>query len=66
MGGEISWHKLITEMVGQVHRLIVYPEMGFLTPCLIPEPVLESTRKLALLGFDGHLVRGHELHLRLQ
>ena len=57
---EISWEKLITEMVGQLHRLMVYPERGYSSPCEIPSSVLEAARRLALLGFDEHLVAGQE------
>ncbi len=47
-------------MVGQLHRLMVYPEMGYSESCEIPTLVLETARHLALLGFDGHLVPGQE------
>ncbi len=57
---QIPWEKLITEMVGQLHRLMVYPELGYTETCEIPIQVVQAAHFLVDLGFDGHLVPGYE------
>ena len=47
---------LIEEMVGDVHRLLVYPDLGFQAPLPVPEDVLVSWRFLIAEGFNRHLL----------
>ena len=47
---------LIDEMVGDVDRLQVYPELGYQVPIGLPEGLLASWRFLIEAGFDRHLV----------
>src|SRR5690606_15042525 len=49
---------LIEEMVGDLHRMQVYPELGFQAPIEIPEPVISAWQRLIDAGFDRHLVAG--------
>jgi uncharacterized SAM-binding protein YcdF (DUF218 family) len=46
---------LIEEMVGDVHRLQVYPELGFQAPIRLSEDLLASWRFLIEAGFNRHL-----------
>ncbi|GEN22958.1 hypothetical protein HCU01_09070 [Halomonas cupida] len=52
---------LIEEMVGDVHRLLVYPELGYQAHLNIPGEVLEAWQALIDQGFDRHLVASHAL-----
>ncbi|ALM53967.1 YdcF family protein [Halomonas huangheensis] len=47
---------LVEEMVGDVHRLLVYPQLGYQTPVAVPDDVLQAWRALIDAGFDRHLV----------
>ncbi len=47
---------LIEEMVGDVHRLLAYPALGFQVSLAVPEEVLTSWRFLIAEGFDRHLL----------
>ncbi len=49
---------VIDEMVGDIHRIIEYPQKGFQVPHPLPADVLESWRFLVSQGFDRHLL-GH-------
>ncbi|MGP5309024.1 YdcF family protein [Vreelandella alkaliphila] len=48
---------LIDEMVGDIHRLIVYSEKGFQTNESIPGDIIEAWESLIKRGFDRHLVK---------
>jgi uncharacterized SAM-binding protein YcdF (DUF218 family) len=48
--------KLIHEMVGDVQRMKLYPELGFQSRQDIPDLVWKAYERLILLGFDGHLI----------
>jgi uncharacterized SAM-binding protein YcdF (DUF218 family) len=49
---------LIDEMVGDLHRILVYPERGFQLPLAIPTEVLKAWHGLIEQGFTRHLVPG--------
>jgi uncharacterized SAM-binding protein YcdF (DUF218 family) len=49
---------VIDEMVGDVHRIMVYPSLGFQAPQVIPEAVEAAWRYLIEQGFDHHLIKG--------
>ncbi|MEB0044139.1 MULTISPECIES: YdcF family protein [unclassified Pseudomonas] len=49
---------LIDEMVGDVHRIMVYPSLGFQVEQAIPDEVLGAWRYLIEQGFDHHLIKG--------
>jgi uncharacterized SAM-binding protein YcdF (DUF218 family) len=49
---------LIEEMVGDVHRILVYPELGFQAPLTVPALVIAAWDALISQGFDRHLVPG--------
>jgi len=50
---------LIDEMVGDLHRILVYPALGFQAPLTVPAGVLTAWDALIGEGFDRHLVPGH-------
>lgn len=64
---QISWEaypmegipreKVIHIMVGDLQRLMKYPEMGFMIPQEIPEDVEQAFRTLIDAGYDGHLMK---------
>lgn len=47
---------LIDEMVGDIHRLQVYPQLGYQVPIKLPEDVLVAWRLLIEAGFNRHLL----------
>lgn len=49
---------LIDEMVGDVHRIMVYPALGFQVEQAIPDEVQMAWRYLVEQGFDHHLIKG--------
>ena len=52
---------LIEEMVGDIHRLLRYPRLGFQQALNIPDSVLEAWQQLIALGYNRHLLRGSAL-----
>ncbi|WP_089085526.1 YdcF family protein [Aquitalea magnusonii] len=52
---------LIEEMVGDVHRLLRYPRLGFQQALPIPDEVLDAWQQLIALGYNRHLLRGSAL-----
>ena len=53
----ISQENLIHEMVGDIQRINLYPDLGFQIPQEIPNDVWQAYEKLLSLGFDGHLIK---------
>jgi uncharacterized SAM-binding protein YcdF (DUF218 family) len=49
---------VIDEMVGDVHRIMVYPALGFQVEQAIPDEVQVAWRYLVEQGFDHHLIKG--------
>ena len=52
---------LIEEMVGDIHRLLRYPRLGFQQALPIPDEVLDAWQQLIALGYNRHLLRGSAL-----
>jgi len=52
---------LIEEMVGDIHRLLRYPRLGFQQALQIPPAVLEAWQQLIAQGYNRHLLRGSAL-----
>lgn len=51
----ISKQRVISNMTGDLQRLKVYPEKGFLVAMEIPENVWEAYEKLVEMGFEGRM-----------
>jgi uncharacterized SAM-binding protein YcdF (DUF218 family) len=47
---------LLDEMVGDLHRILVYPAKGFQLETTIPAKVMDAWQQLREQGFDRHLV----------
>jgi uncharacterized SAM-binding protein YcdF (DUF218 family) len=47
---------LIHEMVGDIQRIRVYPDLGFQIPQEIPDEVWDAYERLVMLGYDKHLI----------
>jgi len=47
---------VIHEMVGDIQRIVTYPEKGFQVAHEIPEDILESWQHLLKQGFDRHML----------
>jgi hypothetical protein len=47
---------VISEMVGDIDRVIHYPSRGFQIPHALPAPILESWSALIAEGFGQHLL----------
>ena len=45
---------LINEMVGDVQRLLEYPDRGYQVPQTVPAQIIAATEALVELGFDKH------------
>ncbi|WP_137008467.1 YdcF family protein [Aquitalea aquatilis] len=52
---------LIEEMVGDIHRLLRYPRLGFQQALQIPPVVLQAWQQLIAQGYNRHLLRGSAL-----
>jgi hypothetical protein len=51
----ISKKRVISNMTGDLQRLKIYPEKGFLVNMEIPENVWEAYEKLVEMGFEGRM-----------
>ncbi|CAH0997001.1 hypothetical protein EMA8858_03138 [Emticicia aquatica] len=51
----ISKERVISNMTGDLQRLKIYPEKGFLVSMEIPEMVWEAYKKLIEMGFEGRM-----------
>ncbi|WP_199731058.1 YdcF family protein [Aquitalea sp. FJL05] len=52
---------LIEEMVGDIHRLLRYPQLGYQTAVSIPDTVLLAWQQLIAQGFNRQLLPGSAL-----
>ena len=52
----ITPERTIEVMVGDLHRILVYPARGYQIAQEVPESVLAAYRELVRRGFTGHLV----------
>lgn len=48
---------VVNEMVGDIHRIIEYPKLGYQASHELPEEVLASWRYLVQNGFTQHMIR---------
>lgn len=53
----ITTESIISELVGDLERIIVYPDKGFQIPQVIPEQVIEAYNRLRNHGFTTHCLR---------
>jgi uncharacterized SAM-binding protein YcdF (DUF218 family) len=51
---------LVHEMVGDIQRIKIYPDLGFQIPQDIPDRVWSAFEKLVVMGYDKHLLRRGE------
>jgi uncharacterized SAM-binding protein YcdF (DUF218 family) len=56
---ETDPERTLQAMVGDLHRLIVYPRLGFQIAQKVPVPVREALRLLVRAGYGQRLVPGH-------
>lgn len=55
-GPGIDREAVINEMVGDLQRLLVYPQRGWQIPQTVPAPVLAAYRELIRRGYRRHLL----------
>ncbi|GBF44643.1 hypothetical protein LPTSP2_39460 [Leptospira ellinghausenii] len=51
----INLFMIINEIVGDLHRIILYPKLGFQTHTIIPESIISAYNKLISNGYNLHL-----------
>lgn len=49
-----------TLLVGDLHRILVYPTMGFQIPQAVPAMVVDALRRLVDAGYGARLVAGYD------
>ncbi|HEV7621685.1 MAG TPA: YdcF family protein [Flavisolibacter sp.] len=54
---EIPAEQVINIMVGDLQRIMIYPEKGFQVYQEVPEDVKEAYNQLIALGYDQHIIR---------
>ncbi|MGD1978148.1 MAG: hypothetical protein PVJ98_02040, partial [Akkermansiaceae bacterium] len=52
----VTLEVLANIMVGDLQRIMCYPDMGFMIAQEIPKEVKEAWQLLVDEGFDGHLI----------
>lgn len=62
--GEDSKEDMISIMVGDLQRIMVYPERGYQIPQDVPEEVREAFNKLIDAGYNKHLIEGNKRESR--
>lgn len=50
---------LIDEMVGDIERILIYPDLGFQAELSIDDDVLKAYEQLKFAGFDQHCLSRH-------
>jgi uncharacterized SAM-binding protein YcdF (DUF218 family) len=55
--GEIGRDEVIAIMVGDLQRILIYPEMGFQVAQEVPTEIMEAYRALIENGYTGRLIR---------
>lgn len=55
LAGGITKERVISNMTGDLQRLKIYPDKGFLISMDIPEEVWHAYERLLELGFDGRM-----------
>ena len=58
---EADPERTVLALVGDLHRIIVYPRLGFQIAQHVPPDVIEALRDLVAEGYGARLVPGHEV-----
>ncbi|WP_293859033.1 YdcF family protein [uncultured Alsobacter sp.] len=58
---EADPRRTILAMVGDLHRIMVYPSLGFSVPQDVPADVVRAMRMLVDAGYGERLLQGHPL-----
>jgi uncharacterized SAM-binding protein YcdF (DUF218 family) len=58
---EADPERTLLALVGDLHRILVYPAMGFQIAQDVPANVIEALRQLVEAGYGARLVAGHDL-----
>lgn len=53
--------RTVLALVGDMHRIVVYPAMGFQIAQDVPAPVIDALRRLVDAGYGARLVAGYDL-----
>ncbi len=53
--------RALLALVGDLHRILVYPALGFQIPQDVPADVIEALRRLVDAGYGARLVAGYDL-----
>ncbi len=59
---EADPERTLLALVGDLHRIIVYPRLGFQIAQDVPDDVREALRALVRAGYGQRLVPGHDLN----
>lgn len=54
--GPLTKEEFISLLVGDLQRILVYPDLGYQTPQEVPPAVLDAYRQLVVAGFTGQMV----------
>lgn len=58
---EADPERALLAMVGDLHRILVYPALGFQIPQDVPADVIDALRRLVDAGYGARLVAGFDL-----
>jgi uncharacterized SAM-binding protein YcdF (DUF218 family) len=58
---EADPERTVLALVGDLHRILVYPAMGFQIPQDVPADVIDALRRLVEAGYGARLVAGYDL-----
>jgi uncharacterized SAM-binding protein YcdF (DUF218 family) len=58
---EADPERTLLALVGDMHRILVYPAMGFQIPQDVPAKVIDALRRLVDAGYGARLVAGYDL-----
>ena len=53
--------RALLALVGDLHRILVYPALGFSIAQDVPPPVIEALRALVAAGYGARLLPGYDL-----
>jgi uncharacterized SAM-binding protein YcdF (DUF218 family) len=59
---EADPERALLALVGDMHRILVYPAMGFQTAQDVPAAVIDALRRLVDAGYGARLVAGYDLN----
>ncbi len=59
---EADPERTLQALVGDLHRIIVYPRLGFQVEQDVPPPAREALRALVAAGYGQRLVPGHDVN----